>query len=223
MSAEDVIFDRRPWEAITPQFQAEDVESDLRACNLWHWFNKTLESPQNRVCLGKQVNSYAHWHHYKQSHMTPLFGRQRVKCWNSLKCGQCTHETKQMMLKEPHWARPGLRLSAVISEVGWYVNLIPLLAIWRNQSALILWRVLHAISDPFQIIWREAALSLDTSMSQHLLIISATTIAMCSPCWRASLEAINSASQVDLAIRYCLLDRHWTRLPPFLWCEVIPW
>ena len=47
--------------------------------------------------------------------------------------------------------------------------------------------------------------------------------AMFSPCWRASLEAVNSASQMDLAIRSRLLERHWTRLPPFFLSEVIPW
>ena len=55
-----------------------------------------------------------------------------------------------------------------------------------------------------------------------LFVISATTMAMFSPCWRASLDAVNSASQVDLAMRSCLLDRHRTRLPPFFWFEVIP-
>ena len=47
-----------------------------------------------------------------------------------------------------------------------------------------------------------------TSMSQLLLIISDITLEIFSPCWGASLDAINSASQVDLAIRSCLLDRH---------------
>ena len=83
--------------------------------------------------------------------------------------------------------------------------------------------VRHAVSEPFRIICNEAALSLETSISQDLFVISATPMAMFSPCWRASLEAISSASQVDLAIRSCLLDRHWTTLPPLFWLEVIPW
>ena len=94
--------------------------------------------------------------------------------------------------------------------------------------ATMLWRLCGvfatlSLSEPFRIICREAALSLETSISRDLFVILATTMAMFSPCWRASLEAINSASQVDLAIRSCLLDRHWTRLPPFFWFEVIPW
>ena len=116
---------------------------------------------------------------------------------------------------------PFVKLSAAMSEVDWYVNLIPLLDIWCSHRALtLMWRVLHAVSDPFRTMWSAAALSLDTSVSQLALIISEITIETFSPCWRASLAAINSASQVDLATRSCRLDRHWTRLPPCRWLEV---
>ena len=40
---------------------------------------------------------------------------------------------------------PLVKLSAAISEVGWYVSLFPLLDIWCNRNALMLmWRVIHA-------------------------------------------------------------------------------
>ena len=86
---------------------------------------------------------------------------------------------------------PLVKLSAAISEVSWYVNLIPLLDIWCNQSALtLMWWVVHAVSDPFRAIWIAAALSLDTSVSQLVLIISEITIEMFFPClfnsWIAS-------------------------------------
>ena len=36
-------------------------------------------------------------------------------------------------------------------------------------------------------------------------------------------QILRSASQVDFAMRSCLLDRHCTMFPPFLFSEVIPW
>ena len=78
---------------------------------------------------------------------------------------------------------PFAKLSAAISEVGRYVNLIPLLAIWCSHRALtLMWRVRHAVSDPFRTKWSAAALLLETSIVQLVFVISEITIEMFSPC-----------------------------------------
>ena len=145
--------------ATTPQCQAEHAleirsQSDCHSTmsgGRRHAIEHGFESPKHRVSLELWMNSYVHRRHYKQAQMKQVFHTKQSNICTLKYLKPGTHETKQMMRYQSSMRQrsslifgrrlapsPFVKLSAAMSEVDWYVNLIPLLDIWCSHKALTL-------------------------------------------------------------------------------------